>query len=188
VLLPWGLVNRVPPDATYARPSVGDWVLLAIGSGFVALGIFIFPSHHDVGIVTISFFGLCAVTFADTIVRKLRFRRLRPLHAEIVGGVPIRPSKLVLGRLSASIFVFGVLLVRFGGSYGAGFVCIAWLLLVLLLWVDDLDAVESRPPRYRDKVKKHLARSERWVGAHVMLMTSQYRSTSSFSRARSRVI
>jgi hypothetical protein len=208
---------------------VGDWALLGVGLAFVLLGVIILPSNWDTGITTIAFFGACTVVFAGTIARKLRFHKLRPISAEIVGGVPIRPSRAVIAQLGGGISALGAVLVVFGRRYPTEFVAASWFVLavglflllalavgwlpagyiqfdppgitiahrafafmipwdkiatfasgefndnpVLMLWIDDLYGVEPRPPELRERVVKHLRRNESWVGAHVMIMTSQY--------------
>ncbi len=218
-----------PIDA-YPCPGIRDWALLAIGVGFTGAGLLILPFDRNVGIVTIAFFGLCAVVLATKIVRKLRFRRPRPLRAEIVGGVPIRPSRAIAFGLGASLFALGAILVTFGRGYGVTFWSISWLVMavgsalsigiavgwlpvgfirfdppgitiarrrwsytipwdcisgiapgelhhnpVLYVWLDNPHAVDAHPPECKEQVVKHLASNARWVGAHVMLMTSQYR-------------
>jgi len=45
---------------------------------------------------------------------------------------------------------------------------------VLLLWVRDMDAVLVRPQRDRPRVVAGLRSNRNWVGADVMIMTSQY--------------
>src|SRR6266568_9091794 len=103
---PWMKRTSPHPIDAYPGPGIRDWALLAIGVGFTGAGLLILPFNPNVGIVTIALFGLSAVVFATTIVRKLRFRRPRPLRAEIVGGVPIRRSRaIVLGRGGISLRV-----------------------------------------------------------------------------------
>lgn len=109
-------------------PSFRDWTLLALGIGFVVMGLVIVPSNHDVGIVTIAFFGACSLTFASTVLRKLRYSRHRTLHAEVVGGIPIRPSRTRILGLGLSVFFLGAILVLFGQRSGVVMWYIAWLI------------------------------------------------------------
>lgn len=45
---------------------------------------------------------------------------------------------------------------------------------VLLLWLNDLNRVGVQPSRARARALANLASSQRWVGAHVMIMSSHY--------------
>jgi hypothetical protein len=215
------------PD--WQRPSLKDWLLLAVGLAFVVAGLFILPRNRDVGIVTLAFFGLCTATFVSNIARKLQFRSLLPLRVEVAGGVPIRPSRAVFLALASGVFGVGATLVTFGRGYGAIFWSLAWLMLaagaalllglaagwlpvgyfqldppgitiggrrwaytvpwdclqvssgefhdnpVVWMWIDRLEAVEAHPAESRDQVLEALASNTRWSGAHIVIMTSQYR-------------
>ena len=206
-----------------------DWLVLCISVVFVVTGLFILPSNRDAGIVTVAFFGTCGAVAAATIARKLRFSRMRPLHAEIAGGIPIRPSRASLFTVGAGFAGLGGILIVFGRSYGTIFWSMSWLTAlvgafllvalalrwlpvgyiqfdpdgitigehrwaftvpwdrvariasgefhdnpVLYIWIDQLESVIVQPPELRPKVIKRLATNARWVGAHVMLMTTQY--------------
>jgi hypothetical protein len=83
-------------DGLYPKPGIRDWALLAIGIVFVLSGVIILPSNRDVGIVSLAMFGPATVVATTIILRKLRFRRQRALKAEIVGGVPIRQSRVLV--------------------------------------------------------------------------------------------
>ncbi len=218
------------PDNPYSRPSLKDWALLAVAVAFVVCGLLIVTANRDVGIVTIAFFGPCAALAANTIMRKRRFRRLRPLRAEIVGGVPIRLSRAVFLTYSLTFMTMGVVLVLFGRSYGPVFWAIAWGLAIIgcvlllgflsgrlangyvqfdpegitigrrrwaytvpwddiervgagdvsnnpavFIWLRDFNAVRVHPAEYRNRALKQLASNALWVGAPIMLLTSQYR-------------
>jgi hypothetical protein len=129
-------VERVIVAATslshqYAGPGFRDWMLLGISVMFVLcglIGLLLNPSKPNVGIVTITFFGLCTWGFAAVIIRKLRLRRPRPLQVEIVGGVPIRPRiyYLVIGALTG----LGAVIIVFGREYPSLFWYIGWLLAI----------------------------------------------------------
>ena len=206
-----------------------DWLVFCISVVFVVTGLFILPSNRDVGIVTVAFFGTCGAISAVTIARKLRFSRMRPLHAEIAGGIPIRPSQASLFTVGAGFAGLGSSLVVFGRSYGTIFWSLSWLTAlvgalllvglalrwlpvgyiqfdpdgitigqrrcafmvpwdrvarigsgefhdnpVLYIWLDEPQSVIVHPPERRPDVIKHLTTNVRWVGAHVMLMTTQY--------------
>lgn len=114
----------------YPKPDLRDWALLAIGVAFVVMGLVILPSKPDVGIVTLAFFGLCTAVFASTIIRKLAYRRPRPLKVEIVGGVPIRQSLVVTLTLGGALLATGAILVAFGRSYGLVFWSLSWIIAI----------------------------------------------------------
>jgi hypothetical protein len=114
----------------YPKPTWRDWGLLAVGVGFTASGLLILPQNRDVGVVTIAFFGLCAVVFVITIARKLRNRRMSFLAVEIAGGVPIRPSRGLAFALGLALAALGAVLIVFGQSYGVIFRSLAWVVAV----------------------------------------------------------
>jgi hypothetical protein len=104
---------------------------LAIGLGFVLLGFLLLPREGARAIAPIAFFGACTLVFAATIVRKWRFSRLRPLRAEIAGGVRIPPSRSKALVLGAAITVLGVILVVFGRDHGVILWLISWFIAVV---------------------------------------------------------
>jgi hypothetical protein len=118
-------------DSPYLKPGVKDWALLAINIVFVALGLFILPHNRDVGIVSLALFGPCLVVTAGTVLRKFRFRRIRALKAEIVGGVPIRQSRTQTLVTALVLTLMGVIMILFGRSYGLIFWSLAWLMALL---------------------------------------------------------
>ena len=101
----------------YPRPKWRDWGLLAIGLLFVAAGLFILPSDPNVGIVTLAFFGSCTVVFISNIARKLRLRRFRSTRVEVIGGVPIRPSRGRILLFSGWLTGLGLIILIFGAPY-----------------------------------------------------------------------
>jgi len=118
----------IAPDNPYPRPGLRDWALLTINVVFVALGLFVLPHNRDVGIVTLALFGACLAVTVGTVLRKFRFRRLRALKAEIVGGVPIRQSRTQVLLTAVVLTLVGVVMVLFGRSYGLIFWTLAWLM------------------------------------------------------------
>jgi hypothetical protein len=115
-------------DALPPGPSWRDWGLLAVNLGFVGMGLFILPGKFDVGIVTIAFFGFCALVPITTILRKQRNRRLRPVRAAVIGGMPIRPSRLRTAALAGGMLALGSTLIVFGVGYPLPFRIVAWLI------------------------------------------------------------
>ena len=119
------------PDTIYPKPTFRDWALLAISVVFVVGGIILLPSNRDVGIVSIAMFGPCAAVAVIIIMRKLRFRRLRALKAEIVGGVPIRQSRVLVIASGATLTAMGTIFILFGHSYGPVFLVLAWVIALI---------------------------------------------------------
>jgi hypothetical protein len=117
-----------PTRSPYPRPGVRDWALFAVGCTFVAAGLFILPSRSDVGIVTLAFFGTCTAMFGANLVRKYRFRRLQPIRVQIVGAVPIRPSRGGVFLLGGTLFALGVTLEIFGTAYGRIFSSLSFVI------------------------------------------------------------
>lgn len=124
---PYG--ERLPP-----RPSLRDWLLLAINVVFVVMGLVLLPRKFDVAVATIVFFGSCAIVPITTILRKQRNRRLRLVRAAVVGGVPIRPSRARALALGAGLFALGATLMLFGGGY-------PWLMRVTVWVIAGVGAV-----------------------------------------------
>jgi hypothetical protein len=102
--------------------------LLAVNLVFVGMGLFLLPAKFDVGIVTIAFFGFCALVPITTILRKQRNRRLRPVRAAVIGGIPIRPSRLRTAALAGGMLALGITLIVFGTGYPLPFRVVAWLI------------------------------------------------------------
>jgi hypothetical protein len=197
---------------------------------FVVGGLFLLDSNFDVAIVTIAFFGSCAVIGAIPIVRKLWPVRPAPDRVEIIGGVPIRPSKGILLTIGLWLVALAVITLVFGWSYGVifralmlGFLGLGCCILIglylgwlpahylqfdprgitfgergfsyrvqwdnisgsgageinshaaLLLQLYRPDAIEVEPPGRKTRALKGIVRNEQFYGAHVIIMTTQYR-------------
>src|SRR5262249_24090636 len=71
-----------------------------------------------------------AALCAAIIIRKLRFRRMPPSKVEIVGGVPIRPSRVGASVVGAYLVMLGGVLVAFGPSTRPVIMVICWLPVV----------------------------------------------------------
>jgi hypothetical protein len=128
------IIATASPNDQYAGPGFRDWMLFGIGVIPVLcglIGLLFNPSNPNVGIVTITFFGLCTATSAVNIIRKLRFCRPRPLRVEIVGGVPIRPSRVYYFIIGAAITVLGAVIIVFGREYPEPFWFMGWPLVIV---------------------------------------------------------
>jgi len=119
------------PESPYPRPSLKDWSMVAINVAFVAGGIILLPHEPNTGIVTLAFFGPCLVVAVHNVLRMFRFRRQRALKAEIVGGVPIRPSRGQILGIALTLTLMGGVLIVFGRSHGLIFWIIAWIIALL---------------------------------------------------------
>jgi hypothetical protein len=120
-----------PLTDTYPKPTFRDWALLVVAVLFTVAGAIILPHDRNVGIVSIAMFGPCAAVFVIIIMRKLRFRRLRALKAEIVGGVPIRQSRALVVTSSITLAAMGAIFILFGHSYGPVFLVLAWVIALI---------------------------------------------------------
>lgn len=196
----------------------------------MAVGGLFIREDLNAAISCIVFFGIGTFVSAASILRKLRFRQeSRVNEAEIVGGVPIRPSRRVALMVGLAMFIIGSVLLYFGDpfpliytlsvfvltSMGA---CILlgvifrflpfgyiqfdppglsigerlWTLIIpwdqiafvvpgglddnvmLLLGIFQIEAVEVRPEKYREKVLKRIKSNMRWFGVPVTIMPSRY--------------
>jgi len=118
-------------DTPYPRPGVKDWALPAINIVFVALGLLLLLHKSDVAIVTLALFGPCLIVTVGTVLRKFRFRRFRALKAEIVGGVPIQPTRTQPLSTALVLTLMGAVIVLFGRSYGLIFWSLAWAMALI---------------------------------------------------------
>lgn len=107
------LGRRRQTDSRYPGPGLKDWALVAVGLAAMAAGLLMLRREPMVAVGIIALFGAVAALGLLTVVRKLRFARLRPLSVEIVGGVPLRPSRLYTVLLG-------------GGVAGVGFAIVPW--------------------------------------------------------------
>jgi len=106
-----------------ARPTAAEsnrrdcWRIVGF-SGFLLAGLVALPLHRGIGIITIALFGSFALLVAIRVILRLKFFRPAPLRVEIVGGVPIRPSRVI--QIVAGIWFIGlgVLMLIFGWPTG----------------------------------------------------------------------
>jgi hypothetical protein len=90
-----------------------DWLLALIGLLFTLGGLLIIQKDFKVGITALAFFGSCFAVFLRIILRKLRLQRQSPLTAIVVGGEPIRPSRVRIAMLGLGLMVVGTILALF---------------------------------------------------------------------------
>jgi hypothetical protein len=101
------------PQQKRPLPSWQDWLLLAISTAFVVIGIVILPSKFDVGITTLAFFGSCLAIFASKIWRIFRVRNIPQGQVRVSGGVPIRSRRWVPYALGLWLVFLGLILLAF---------------------------------------------------------------------------
>jgi hypothetical protein len=94
------------------------WGVLAISIAFVMCGLLLLGSNLPVAIVTIAFFGSCAAVAGMILLRKLRAKAPSPDRVELLGGIALRPSRLLIGGIGAWIGGLGVIMFVFGSQYG----------------------------------------------------------------------
>jgi hypothetical protein len=97
---------RNPPKPP--GPAVRDWVLFAISLTFVLMGLFIAQSEPLEALFPLTFFGVCAITFAYIIARKLRRRRFTAISVAVPGGVKLGGSNSRMLLLAAMIGIPGI--------------------------------------------------------------------------------
>jgi hypothetical protein len=94
------------------------WGMFAGSMAFVICGLLLLRSNFTVAIVTIAFFGSCAVVAAVDLRRKLRTRSPAPERVKLIGGVPLRPSRLLIGGIGIWMAALGLILATFGAEEG----------------------------------------------------------------------
>ena len=122
----------------YSKPGFRDWALLTTNILFVMMGVFLlFKRQYQIAVPSLAVFGSALAITIALIWRKYRFRRTAPLKVQIVGGVPIYPSRnrtLILGVWIAAL---GTISIVFGSSFdllfqmAAGVIAIAGYAILL---------------------------------------------------------
>ncbi len=98
------LVNQYPP------PGLRDWLLLAVNLTAVLLGLILLPREPRGAIFCIAFFGVCGAIALGNVLRKRRFQIFGPISVEVIGGVPIGPSKARIVTVGTISTVLGIVL------------------------------------------------------------------------------
>lgn len=117
------------PTSAYPRPQLRDWAVLAISFGFAVIGLLLFTSDPGTAIVTVGFFGSCALFTAALIYQKLRRHAHALVRVGVVGGVPIRPSRFLLAALATWMSTLGVITLWVGWYSGIPGYLVSGLLL-----------------------------------------------------------
>ena len=101
-------------------PTLEDWSTLGISVGFCLVGVALLLLTPDwrTGVVTLAFFGSCAVVIGGIVLRKRRARDFRALSVSIRGGTDLRLSDGPLMPLCAGMVVLGAIMFFVGTTYG----------------------------------------------------------------------
>jgi hypothetical protein len=131
-----------PPDAArrgrFPARKI-EWLLLAINTFFVAIGLAILPSDRDVGLVTTALFGSCLVATAAPLWRRRADARFNARRVEVAGGIPILPRRGLLAVIGTWTMLLGTVLVVFGQNYptyflwASAFIAAAGAVLLILV-------------------------------------------------------
>jgi hypothetical protein len=89
----------------------------------VLVGFIILPHKPDVGVITITFFGMCGLVLGWFQWQNYQDHRQALTVVDVQGGVRIMPSRFMLG-IGLGLALVGTVMFVFGGSYPA---FIQWL-------------------------------------------------------------
>jgi hypothetical protein len=106
------------------KPRIKEWALTFISGVFVLISLFLLPSDPGIAILTLVLMGFGLIYFPARILERRRLSRAAPLYVSIVGGVPIRSSRLVIGTVAGWLATSGTVgtfyfSVHFMGKQGA---------------------------------------------------------------------
>lgn len=101
-------------------PTLEDWSTLGISLGFclVGLAFLLLTPDWRTGMVTLAFFGSCAVVIGGIVLRKRRARDFHALRVSIRGNTDLRLSDGPLMPLCAGMVVLGCIMFFVGTAYG----------------------------------------------------------------------
>jgi hypothetical protein len=100
-------------------PSLEDWATLLISGIFCIAGVVLLRDATDWrdGVVTLAFFGACALVIGTIVVRKRRRRKFRALRVSIEGSRNIVVSDAALMSLAAGMLTVGGIMFFVGAHY-----------------------------------------------------------------------
>jgi hypothetical protein len=121
-------------------PTLEDWSTLGISVAFCLAGVAFLLLTPDwrTGVVTLAFFGSCAIVIGGVVLRKRRARDFRALSVSIRGSTDLRLSDGPLMPLCAGMVVLGCIMLFVGTSHGwvfrgiGAFIAAAGALLIAL--------------------------------------------------------
>jgi len=93
------------------------WGLFA-GSMVFVIGGLLLRVSFAVAIVAIVFFGSCAALATMNLRREVRASSSAPGRVELIGGVPLRQSRLLMGGLGIWMTALGLILATIGAQGG----------------------------------------------------------------------
>ncbi|HEX7221378.1 MAG TPA: hypothetical protein VF280_19405 [Burkholderiales bacterium] len=101
-------------------PTLEDWTTFGISVAFCVIGIALALATEDwrTGVVTLAFFGGCAIVIGGMVLRKRRARDFRALSVSIRGSTDLRLSDGPLVPLCAGMVVVGAVMFFVGTTYG----------------------------------------------------------------------
>jgi hypothetical protein len=113
----------------------------------VLVGFIIFPRKPDVGLITITFFGMCGLVLGWFQWQHYQDHKLALTVVDVQGGVRIMPSRFMLG-IGLGLALVGTVIFVFGGSYPA---LIRWLGALIGLGgavISGLNLIGIFPPSF----------------------------------------
>lgn len=101
-------------------PTLEDWTTFVISVAFCILGVALALLTGDwrTGVVTLAFFGGCALVIGGIVLRKRRARDFRALSVSIRGSTDLRLSDGPLLPLCAGMVAVGAIMFFVGTTYG----------------------------------------------------------------------
>jgi hypothetical protein len=89
-------------------PGVEEWTLLVVSLGFCAIAALIMLSRDwRTAVITLAFFGSCALIFGTNIRRKLRERKWEHATVRVAGGVNVYMDAPRMGFIALGCFIVG---------------------------------------------------------------------------------
>ena len=124
--MPRGTKSPTPLKVTFR-----DWLLAAVSALFTIIGLLMLRTDMNGGLVIITMFGSGFAFSLHTILRKKRFRLIRPIQATVVGGMPIRPPRKKAIFVALALIAIGLIFTIFGQHLGATFQLISGILIII---------------------------------------------------------
>lgn len=98
-------------------PSVEDWALLSTSLAFCTLGLLLLMRDWRTAVVTITFFGSCALIFWTNILRKRRERHWQNATVQVAGGVDIHAKGAHMPAIAFGCMLVGSVCFFVGTNY-----------------------------------------------------------------------
>lgn len=120
-------MNDATPASKQHKVTFGDWLLVVISLVFTLLALALMSENFAKSMVMLAMFGSGLVVSIHIVRRKLRLQKYKPQQVTVVGGVPIRPSKMRAAQLGVGFSVLGAVFVLYGDQHDKLFMGIGWL-------------------------------------------------------------